>query len=871
MRQTLVALCLLCIASAGADESAPLSVVDEGAIVVDGDLADWRGMPRTYLSARWHRTAGTPAPAEDHDRAVVSWARDTSALYVGVRVVDEDVLNPYEGPQMWMGDGIELFLDVRPPGTGPGTLGAAGYSPGAYQILVSPVAPDGALQPRWQCMQADVGAPREVQVAAGRLADGYTLEIAIPFAALARDAERFAAPIGVDLAVDDIRRTDDDRGTSGTVQYVLSGHRGNSGNAGGFLRTRPAAAENGVLRRVRPVYQPATASGGSAAAALVVDLGQDLGDGALSLELHHDASAFDAPIRPREIPFGASPTVTRESDSWIDSALGALVVERRLQFTEPPPGRYAIVARYGVGSPHAADTVRAYFASDRYVDRMFTIERPPPESERLDLIGESAYLHLDHLHFFDEAATTVYAGSRGRPMALWLLSELAGNGAPTYSLRLGLTRLADGATVWSAEPVLDRQEVPVPLVLTGLTPGTYELTATVVAPDGRTRPAGLQGDYVITPSRYLTVHRGRDYRLPSRQTREAPRLTRAVPVGDPNRGRYPGDDAPHAFARGIRDLQLYEGRIYVGQGDWYRNQGPIAVWSFGPPAGDSLAFAHEITVDEDSAELFRVIGGRLYLPGKDPKDPWELGNLYQKHEGAWRKQRTIPNGIHAHGIAWHDGRLFVTTGTDSGAVLYASTDWGDTWPEQYTTDPGTTYIDGMYGEMAALGDDFLVATRWGGEYILRLGDDGLERLYVPLFPGLERGAWVFLHRLEPFGEGVLYTPYVSGFTGRSPKPLYWLADLEGGAQRPDLFAKADVQDVIVRDDTAYVLVSQSGDDGYDGAVYATREVRTWHQVARFTTDALAHSLEELGGVFYVGLLCGREEANPASGLICRLE
>jgi hypothetical protein len=197
----------------------PLLTVAPGSFTIDGELSEWADIPRTYISVRWNQVPGTPGTANNPDRAVFQLARDDSTLYVAVRVVDGDVANPFEAGDLWQGDCVELFLDVRPPGRlGPdAVLGSRYYTPGCYQLLVAPVSATGEATARWSCPQSYPGVPRNLRVASKLLSDGYALEVGIPFAELnGATAARFGEPIGFDLAVDDV-----DRAVGGSLSALV--------------------------------------------------------------------------------------------------------------------------------------------------------------------------------------------------------------------------------------------------------------------------------------------------------------------------------------------------------------------------------------------------------------------------------------------------------------------------------------------------------------------------------------------------------------------------------------------------------------------------------------------------------------------------
>jgi hypothetical protein len=143
-------------------------------------------------------------------------------------------------------------------------------------------------------------------------------------------------------------------------------------------------------------------------------------------------------------------------------------------------------------------------------------------------------------------------------------------------------------------------------------------------------------------------------------------------------------------ARKINDLMLYEDRLYLGNGDWFKNTGPteIVYYDF-----SQQEFVKEFTVDEEAIVRYRRYGNHLFLPGCDSTESWEFGNLYVRDALGWQKYRTIPRGLHVFDFAEYAGRWYVATASNFGdlktgpaiGAVYSSEDRGMTWRYEYTT------------------------------------------------------------------------------------------------------------------------------------------------------------------------------------------
>jgi len=175
---------------------------------LDGDLADWAGVPAFSLNAdRAIRVLGVaPVPLDASATLQAAW--DDASLYFAVRVYDDRVI--VDSPAApWQDDAVELSLDgrhdherrwdVTESDDHQFTITAAGA---AYH--------DGAPDP-------------SVRVATRRLADGYVLEIAIPRSRLG----------GVPLAAGQIAGfnwslSDDDDGGSAEARLFWLGRTPNT-------------------------------------------------------------------------------------------------------------------------------------------------------------------------------------------------------------------------------------------------------------------------------------------------------------------------------------------------------------------------------------------------------------------------------------------------------------------------------------------------------------------------------------------------------------------------------------------------------------------------------------------------------------------
>jgi hypothetical protein len=424
-------------------------------------------------------------------------------------------------------------------------------------------------------------------------------------------------------------------------------------------------------------------------------------------------------------------------------------------------------------------------------------------------------------------------------------------------------RVPDGKTVYTT---FDPQatlafRVPADRLRPG---GAYRVAMTFLAPDGSEHRFPLASEVANAP---LFAVRAAPLDvaalvLPGHAVSAPDLLTGAVEIGNPGRRAFPRDTPEDCQARSVWCLQEYQGRVYVGHGDWDKNRGPIKVWSFGPDSAElrgrypgrysfaaagswGLRFTWEYTVQEESIDLFRVLGGRLAIPGIDGNkefgpDGIVFGNLYLREKGAWRKLSTLPHARHVMDVAMLGKRLYALA---DGA--WTSEDDGLSWqpaaPE--VGSPGGEEWVPFRGGLLALED---------GEVALYSADGRATTRRVELFPGYGVGR---AHRCVAFGGGVVYTSHHTWGAARDPRhPLMVLRDLAEGPRIFSPFRDRAVRDLLVERETLYVLTARPAEGHFVGEIHATRDLKDWTRLAAFAVPATPNSLARLGGAFYVGLV-----------------
>ena len=131
------------------------------AISVDGEFADWAGIPRVSMAA----ASGNPA-------VTFAAAADESFLYLVAAVADDNIISGEHGADYWNEDSVEFYLN----GTGDPDL--ASYEDGVFQITIPAL---NAGLPSEEAIIAGVrGETAEAQTVTVTTEEGYAVEIAVP-------------------------------------------------------------------------------------------------------------------------------------------------------------------------------------------------------------------------------------------------------------------------------------------------------------------------------------------------------------------------------------------------------------------------------------------------------------------------------------------------------------------------------------------------------------------------------------------------------------------------------------------------------------------------------------------------------------------
>lgn len=137
----------------------------------------------------------------------------------------------------------------------------------------------------------------------------------------------------------------------------------------------------------------------------------------------------------------------------------------------------------------------------------------------------------------------------------------------------------------------------------------------------------------------------------------------------------------HVASRSIKALKAYDGKIFMGIGDWDDNTGPVKVIYYDTTDGKIKTSG---TINDEAIESFEIIDDNLYTTGRDPRDPWGNGSyyIYNKDTNTWEQHLKNGGWIHIFDIIKLNDKIFMcgcTTAASKASCIQISSDNGETF------------------------------------------------------------------------------------------------------------------------------------------------------------------------------------------------
>lgn len=203
-------------ALSAADSLLKIPYKQDPPIMVDGNLDDWSDVPgRIALNGSENLLSGSkPQPAVSDLSGEFAFCWKPDGLYVAANVTDNKLLQRGFGMDIFQGDHIELFLDVKPMEKDAGTLFGKkqfqlGISPGNFSTIKPEIVsawPNGLGLSGTRC-------------AAMRKNDGWTLEVYLPWKIFGEQKIELNQVIGLTAWISD---TDADTGNVLRPSWILT-------------------------------------------------------------------------------------------------------------------------------------------------------------------------------------------------------------------------------------------------------------------------------------------------------------------------------------------------------------------------------------------------------------------------------------------------------------------------------------------------------------------------------------------------------------------------------------------------------------------------------------------------------------------------
>ncbi|MDQ3142727.1 MAG: T9SS type A sorting domain-containing protein [Bacteroidota bacterium] len=288
----------------------------------------------------------------------------------------------------------------------------------------------------------------------------------------------------------------------------------------------------------------------------------------------------------------------------------------------------------------------------------------------------------------------------------------------------------------------------------------------------------------------------------------------------------------------LMTLFPWRGKLYSGYGDYGANTGPISIYSFSP---DSLTFTFEAEANTEAIYNYRLLNGLLYAPAIDRKSYGIPGDyIKQDSSGRWTNYNFGSNSTHTFdAINLNDSVVFMTGSQESNAVVWKSTNNGQTWKKILTD----TAISGVAGDFAR----FYFAGVYNGKLYVQARD-----FYGPMHPNskvYDGTTWAAGPSLFPTFSSLGWRPevFVGKLVYRSWEPGSSTQLRSFNGTTTSWVDSLWVYDCFIDSNYFYALV----DSGYGVKnLRRTTDLINWENLLRVPNNS--RSLAILNGKLFIG-------------------
>ena len=324
-------------------------------------------------------------------------------------------------------------------------------------------------------------------------------------------------------------------------------------------------------------------------------------------------------------------------------------------------------------------------------------------------------------------------------------------------------------------------------------------------------------------------------------------------------------------ARCAWDLKYFDGKLFVGAGDYDANSGPVDIWYYDFDKGN---WEFSGSVYDEEVSRFTVINGKLIAPGIDPKDGWELGNYYEYNGSKWIKRRKIPGSIHNFDMIEYDSMIFAGLGVAEGQhPIACSVDGGETFKQlKLIKDGKALYPVGthirVYDFYTLNGELYAIFRRYGENM------PSLHEVYK-----YKDGEFVYHDTMD----GKLnYSSYKYNYVGDKEEfcgnvfmttgYLYMTDDMSEFV-KIDLTGAEKVHGLTVYNNKLYALGCEQSPDGtYRVSVWENKDGSSdgFKELCYFNYNAPPISIEYAKGQFFIGI-GDRYGKNEYNGMVLSVD
>ncbi|MBN1632605.1 MAG: T9SS type A sorting domain-containing protein [Ignavibacteria bacterium] len=135
---------------------------------------------------------------------------------------------------------------------------------------------------------------------------------------------------------------------------------------------------------------------------------------------------------------------------------------------------------------------------------------------------------------------------------------------------------------------------------------------------------------------------------------------------------------------GVWDMEVYNEKLFIAacSRPLLINGGDVIAYNY---ATNTYTYLYQVY--EQGIIKMRSYNNKLYIPGVDSRGSWNFGNIYIYNGNILLRKTTVPRALHVFDLIFYNNEMYVSTGTDTinySAIVYKSTDEGDSWAQVYS-------------------------------------------------------------------------------------------------------------------------------------------------------------------------------------------